>query len=143
MNFLKISLNPVPKNVSRIDDITRPELPEFDGKTTQGVFETPDGKQIWFESGGTDPKYKNYIPAGHVEGKTAIYMNENGLMNGTVFHNNTNGTCGFCDKMLPTLLPEGSVLKVVPPINAAANNLNAVDVIKDYIGNSNPIKITQ
>ena len=63
-------------------------------------------------------------------------------MNGTVFHNNTNGTCGFCDKMLSTLLSEGSVLKVVPPVDAVANNLNAIDVIKEYIGNNKPIKIS-
>ena len=92
------------------------------------------------DTGGADPQYKNYIPAAHVEGKAAIYMNENGLTTGTVYYNNTNGTCGFCEKMLQTLLPEDAVLQVVPPVGAVANNPNATDVVKEYIGNSNPIK---
>lgn len=73
--------------------------------------------EIESSSGNANPNYKNYIPASHVEGKSAIYMRENGINNGTVFHNNTYGTCPYCDKMLPTLLEEGSTLMVVPPAN--------------------------
>lgn len=51
--------------------------------------------EIESSSGNANPNYKNYIPASHVEGKSAIYMRENGINNGTVFHNNTDGTCPY------------------------------------------------
>ena len=110
-------------------------LPEYDGKTTHGVLVLDDGTQVPFSSGNANPDYKNYIPASHVEGKSAIYMRENGINNGTVFHNNTDGTCPYCDKMLPTLLEEGSTLTVVPPANANAPKPSWVDTVKTYIGN--------
>ena len=110
-------------------------LPEYDGKTTYGVLILDDGTQVPFSSGNANPNYKNYIPASHVEGKSAIYMLENGINNGTVFHNNTDGTCPYCDKMLPTLLEEGSRLTVVPPANANAPKPSWVDTVKTYIGN--------
>ena len=110
-------------------------LPEYDGKTTHGVLVLDDGTQVPFSSGNANPNYKNYIPASHVEGKSAIYMRENGINNGTVFHNNTDGTCPYCDKMLPTLLEEGSTLMVVPPANASAPKPSWVDTVKTYIGN--------
>ena len=110
-------------------------LPEYDGKTTHGVLVLDDGTQVPFSSGNANPNYKNYIPASHVEGKSAIYMRENGINNGTVFHNNTDGTCPYCDKMLPTLLDEGSTLTVVPPTNASAPKPSWVDTVKTYIGN--------
>ena len=75
-----------------------------------------------------------------MEGKSAIYMRENGITQGTIYHNNTNGTCGFCDNMLPTMLPENSVLNVIPPTSAIPNNPRAVAAPKTYVGNSNPIK---
>ena len=111
------------------------ELPEYDGKITHGILVLEDGTQIPLSSGGADPNYRNYIPASHVEGKAAIYMRENGISNGTVYHNNTDGTCPYCDKMLPTLLEEGSSLTVVPPSNANAPKPGWVDTIKQYIGN--------
>ena len=110
-------------------------LPEYDGKTTHGVLVLDDGTQVPFSSGNANPNYKNYIPASHVEGKSAIYMRENGINNGTVFHNNTDRTCPYCDKMLPTLLEEGSTLTVVPLANARAPKLSWVDTVKTYIGN--------
>ena len=110
-------------------------LPEYDGKTTHGVLVLEDGTQIPFSSGNANPDYKNYIPASHVEGKSAIYMRENNINKGTVFHNNTDGTCPYCDKMLPTLLEEGSSLTVIPPENASAPKPSWVDTVKTYIGN--------
>lgn len=112
-----------------------PELPEFDGKKTRGVLRTSDGTEIEFESGGS-PAYKN-ASASHAEGKAAIYMRENGIDEGTIFHNNPNGTCNYCDKGLSTLLPEGATLTVVPPENAVAPNKYWIDVPKTYIGNGN------
>ncbi|MDR0459807.1 MAG: hypothetical protein LBG68_05045 [Coriobacteriales bacterium] len=113
-----------------------PDLPEFDNKTTHGVLRTADGQDIPFQSGNADPRYSNYVSASHVEGKAALYMGENGITDATLYTNNTNGTCGFCDKMLSTLLPEGSQMTVVPPTNAVANNASAVAVPKTYVGNS-------
>lgn len=111
------------------------DLPQYDGKTTHGILVLEDGTQIPFSSGGADPKYKNYIPASHVEGKAAIYMRENGISSGIVYHNNTDGTCPYCDKMLSTLLEEGSSLTVVPPSNAVAPKPSWIDKVKKYIGN--------
>ncbi len=112
-----------------------PELPAYDGKTTHGVFVTPNGEQIPFSSGNPNPFYKNYIPASHVEGKSAIYMREKGISRGVIYHNNTDGTCPYCDKMLSTLLEEGSVLEVIPPANSKAPKPSWVDKRKTYIGN--------
>ncbi|WP_337812469.1 DddA-like double-stranded DNA deaminase toxin [Ruminococcus bicirculans (ex Wegman et al. 2014)] len=79
--------------------------------------------------------------ASHVEGKAALYMRENGINEATVFHNNPNGTCGFCDRQVPALLPKGAKLTVVPPSNSVANNVRAIPVPKTYIGNSTVPKI--
>ncbi len=123
------------KAINKKHQVGRPILPEYDGKTTHGILITPDGKQIPFSSGNANPNYKNYIPASHVEGKAAIYMRENNIKKGTVYHNNTDGTCPYCDKMLPTLLEEGSVLEVVPPKGSVAPKPSWVDKPKTYTGN--------
>ena len=118
---------------------SRPPLPEYDGKTTEGVMVTPDGEQISFSSGNSSsPSYPQYKAqsASHVEGKAALYMRENGISEATVYHNNPNGTCGFCDRQVPALLPEGAKLTVVPPSNSVANNARAIPVPKTYTGNS-------
>jgi hypothetical protein len=112
-----------------------PKLPEFDGKTTQGVLKTSNGKQIPFDSGGLSP-YKN-ISATHVEGKAALYMRKNEIMEGTIYHNNPNGICNYCDKGLATLLPKGAKLNVIPPVTATAPNPYWIDIPKTYIGNNN------
>lgn len=105
---------------------------------------TPDGEQISFSSGNsTSPSYPQYKAqsASHVEGKAALYMRENGIKEATIFHNNPNGTCGFCDRQISALLPEGAKLNVVPPTNAVANNNMAIPVPRTYIGNSTIPKI--
>ena len=122
----------------------KPVLPKYDGKTTEGVMVTPDGKQISFKSGNSStPSYPQYKAqsVSHVEGKAALYMRENGINEATVFHNNPNGTCGFCDRQVPALLPKGAKLTVVPPSNSVANNVRAIPVPKTYIGNSTVPKI--
>lgn len=121
-------------NTNIIDN--RPKLPDYDGKTTHGILVTPNSEHMPFSSGNPNPNYKNYIPASHVEGKSAIYMRENGITSGTIYYNNTDGTCPYCDKMLSTLLEEGSVLEVIPPINAKAPKPSWVDKPKTYIGNN-------
>lgn len=117
-------------------------LPEYDGTTTHGVLVLDDGTQIGFTSGNGDPRYTNYRNNGHVEQKSALYMRENNISNATVYHNNTNGTCGYCNTMTATFLPEGATLTVVPPENAVANNSRAIDYVKTYTGTSNDPKIS-
>jgi hypothetical protein len=53
-----------------------------------------------------------------------------------------NGTCGYCNTMTATFLPEGTALTVVPPKNAKANNSKAIDYTKIYTGTSNAPKIS-
>ena len=69
-------------------------------------------------------------------------MNDNGISKATLYHNNVNGTCGFCNNMTSTFLPEGSTLTVVPPANAVPNNSRAVAITKTYVGNSKEPKIS-
>lgn len=109
-------------------------LPGFNGKVTQGVLVTQNGSVVELTSGG--PSQYSNVSATHVEGKAAVYMRENGITEGTVYHNNTNGTCGYCNSGLPVLLPEGSTLTVVPPVDAVPNNARAVVAPKTFTGNS-------
>lgn len=67
---------------------------------------------------------------------------KNNISDATVYHNNTNGTCGYCNTMTATFLPEGATLTVVPPKNAVANNSRAIDYVKTYTGTSNDPKIS-
>lgn len=77
-----------------------------------------------------------------MEQKAALYMRKNNISDATVYHNNTNGTCGYCNTMTATFLPEGATLTVVPPKNAVANNSRAIDYVKTYTGTSNDPKIS-
>lgn len=67
-------------------------------------------------------------------------MRENQSSGGTVYHNNTNGTCGFCNGQVETLLEEGTTMSVVPPENAVANNPWARAETTEYVGNSSTPK---
>jgi hypothetical protein len=78
----------------------------------------------------------NYPAARHVEGEAALEIRARGSSGGSVFHNNPYGTCNYCDKQLPTLLPEGSTLRVMPPSGAAAPSKYWIDVPKTYVGNA-------
>ncbi|WP_211232061.1 DddA-like double-stranded DNA deaminase toxin, partial [Pseudoduganella violaceinigra] len=113
------------------------ELPEYDGKTTHGVLVTNEGKVIQLRSGGKEEPYTGYkaVSASHVEGKAAIWIRENGSSGGTVYHNNTTGTCGYCNSQVKALLPEGVELKIVPPTNAVAKNAQARAVPTINVGN--------
>ena len=87
------------------------DIPDFDGKITWGILVLEDGTCITFSSGNANPMFSNYIPAAHAEGKAAIYMREKGIKHGVIFHNNTDGTCPYCNTMLPTLLDENSTFE--------------------------------
>ncbi len=78
--------------------------------------------------------YPNYVAAGHVEGKAAIQIRSTGSTGGTIHHNNPNGTCLYCQHAIPTLLPEGAMLPVVPPPNATAPNPRWIAEPTTYVG---------
>jgi len=121
----------------------QPALPAYDGQTTKGILVTNEGASIPFSSGGGDPMYSNYVAASHVEGQAALWFSTSTSTGGTLYINNINGICGYCDAQLETLLPPGVVLQVVPPANASANNSRSVAYPTTYVGNSNPPKPKQ
>jgi RHS repeat-associated protein len=113
----------------------RPTLPPFDGRTTHGVLVTNQGRVISLQSGNPNPAFANYPAAGHCEGQAAIWIRQNSSTGGVVYHNNPNGTCGFCHAQVPTLLPEGATLSVVPPAGAVPPPRWHINP-NPYVGNS-------
>jgi hypothetical protein len=119
-------------------------LPEFDGQNTVGIYVAPDGTEYTVHSGGQDPGLRNYISAGHVEGKVALRIRRDGWSDGGLLYiNNINGIDPHCDSQLPTLLPEGKRLVVVPPPGATAKDPRWVDTPKPYTGNARDPKWRQ
>ena len=109
-------------------------LPQYDGQTSAILF-TNEGRIIEFKSGAPDLRFS--LPATkHAEGKAAIWIRDNNSSGGVVFHNNPDGTCGICNSNLPTLLPEGTRLWVVPRADAMAKDPTWIDYAKPYDGNS-------
>jgi SCP1.201-like deaminase len=88
------------------------------------------------KSGSIGLGYESYPAARHVEGKAAIAIREGISSGGISFHNHPNGTCPVCDRSIPTLLPEGAKLWVVPPKDAVALTERWIAEPKLYIGNS-------
>lgn len=128
-----------PKERYQIEDRVRRivgELPAFKPGSTHGVYITESGRLIPLQNGDPDPRYSNYTPAGHVEGKAAIAMRDSGDSVGIVVHNNIEGTCGYCDRMLHRLLPTGASLTVLPPVDATATKPLSVAVPKTYVGDA-------
>jgi hypothetical protein len=111
-------------------------LPKYDGKTTYGILITNEGDVVPLQSANADPLFKNYIPAGHVEGKAAIWMRDHGSSGGVLYHNNTDGTCAFCNSQLETLLQNKSNLLVIPPADAVLKKRGAVEDASYYEGNA-------
>lgn len=106
-------------------------------------MELDDGTNIFITSGNKDSRYVNYANDGHVEQKSALIMRENNINNATVRHNNPNGTCGWCNTMKATFLPEEATLTVIPPSNSIANNSRAVTVKKTYYGSKTIPKLSK
>jgi hypothetical protein len=124
---------------SRKNGFAHPELPSYNG-TTSGVLypTTPSGLPVPLHSTPRQGSRFPYSQAdGHVETNAARYMSENGIVEGTVYHNNPKGTCGNCDRYTPTYLDEGSVLRVIPPSNAVAPKPSWKATPTIYKGNSN------
>lgn len=109
-------------------------LPAYDG-TTQGLLYTNEGNLIPLSSGNADPAFANYPAAFHVEGKAAIVIRTSGSSGGVVYINHPQGTCGFCNSQVPTLLPEGVPLMVVPPPGTQPSPGWYVN-LEPYAGNS-------
>ena len=78
----------------------------------------------------------HYVAACHVEGKAALQIRQMGSSGGTIHHNNPNGTCPYCRHAIPTLLPEGASLTVVPPPAAHAPTPRWIAETFTYVGNA-------
>jgi hypothetical protein len=63
-------------------------------------------------------------------------LRDNNSSGGTIYHNNTDGTCGFCNSQVETLLPNNAILFGVPPFDAIAKKRGATQDPIPYIGNS-------
>ena len=125
---------------NRVRRLVADKLPNFDNKHTAGIMIDSNGVMYHLSSGGADPRYRNYASAGHVEGEAAVAMRITQETSAIVVHNNTNGTCGFCNSQLSTLLPTDARLTVISPSDAIPNNKWAVSGTKTYIGNMNSPK---
>ncbi|NTY41638.1 RHS repeat-associated core domain-containing protein [Burkholderia diffusa] len=116
------------------------QLPPYDGDTTYALMYYTDehGKShvVELSSGGADDEHSNYAAAGHTEGQAAVIMRQRKITSAVVVHNNTDGTCPFCVAHLPTLLPSGAELRVVPPRSAKAKKPGWIDVSKTFEGNA-------
>ena len=113
--------------------LVSPWLPKFDGETTYGVLITSEGNVVPLRS-GQPGRFWNYPSAKHVEGKAAIWIGDNNSLGGAVYHNNTDGTCGFCNTQIGRLLPKDARLDVVSPGDAVAKNSMAKTGIAEYQG---------
>jgi hypothetical protein len=120
----------------RLPAVISAGLPKFDGTTTYGVLISNEGEIVPLQSSDRNPRYSNYPPAGHVEGKAAIWIREHGSTGGVVYHNNTDGTCGRCNSQLERLLPEDVRVWIVPPAEAVAKNRWARQALTDYVGDN-------
>lgn len=122
--------------------ISAPQLPAYNGQTAGTFYFVNDAGGLesrTFTSGGPTP-YPNYPNAGHVEGQSALFMRDDGINEALVFHNNPDGTCGFCVNMTETLLPENAKLTVVPPEGATPVKRGAIGYPKTFTGNGNDPK---
>lgn len=98
-----------------------------------GVLVTNEGNVVPLQSGQSG-RFWNYPSAKHVEGKAAIWIGEHDSSGGVVYHNNTDGTCGFCNTQIRRLLPKDAWLDVVSPNDAVAKNSMAKTGLLEYQG---------
>jgi hypothetical protein len=95
-------------------------LPAFDGNNTYGRMKI--GDQEYFIKNGqgepgigarTDPNIKaGAVAPSHVEGHAGMIVRQTGVTDATLTINHPKGPCGFCDKVVSNILPEGSSLTV-------------------------------
>ncbi|UTW07998.1 DddA-like double-stranded DNA deaminase toxin [Pseudomonas benzenivorans] len=96
------------------------QLPDYDGKNTLGKMEI-DGETYYVKNGKgqpgetlkTDPSVKaGAVSPTHAEGHAVAIMRETGTKEAVLDINHPTGPCGFCDKVMENMLPEGSKLTV-------------------------------
>jgi hypothetical protein len=125
----------------RLQSAISAALPKYDGKTTYGVLIANEGDVVPLQSADASPLYSNYVPASHVEGKAAIWIREHGSTGGVVYHNNTDGTCGWCNSQLKRLLLQKARLFVIPPADAVAKRRGATQDPTRYEGDDTMPKL--
>jgi hypothetical protein len=118
---------------ARLEAPLSARLPKYDGDSTYGILITNEGDVVPLQS-GPPGRYWNYPSAKHVEGRAAIWIRENDSSGGVLYHNNTDGTCGFCNAQIKRLLPKDARLDVVPPSDAIAKNSRARAGPTEYEG---------
>lgn len=102
-----------------------PPLPRFvPGGKTSGEFQTPtmsvplrSGYEGAAASVPTGTPGFDIITRSHVEGHAAALMRQHKITHGTLYINNPT-ICDPCAKLLPRMLPPGSILDVVLPSGA-------------------------
>ena len=62
-------------------------------------------------------------------------MADNGIDEAILYHNNPNGTCNMCNSNIPTALPTGARMKVVPPAGTVEPSRYWHVKADPYIGN--------
>jgi len=96
-------------------------LPPFGDGNTYGKLEV-GGRTYNLKSGTGEPgllaKIDPNIRAGavtpsHVEGHASMIVRIGGEKDATLVINNPEGPCGFCDKVIANILPEGSRLTLI------------------------------
>lgn len=102
------------------------KLPKYvPGGKTFGVLQTPQ-RNIPLQSGYSGPAESmpdgapgfDIVTKSHAEGHAAALMRQGGISDATLYINNPE-ICGSCTKLLPTMLPPGSTLKIVLPDGTA------------------------
>jgi hypothetical protein len=97
---------------------------------------TNEGDVVPLQSDAADPAYAKYPAARHVQGMAAIWIRKLNSTGGVAYHNNTGGVCGMCYSNIPTLLPEGAILRAVSPPNAVATKRTYRVAPKPWVGNA-------
>jgi hypothetical protein len=97
-----------------------PILPPFKGEATSGILRIPGKPDTELVSGYGGPASSmprgasgyDLMTIGHVEGHAAAIMQNENLMQGTLYLNNP-AICLSCVRNLPSMLPAGSRLDVI------------------------------
>jgi hypothetical protein len=125
-----------------VQDAISAALPKYDDDTTFSVLITNEGNVVPFRSRGKDSFYPGYASGAHTETQAARWMSDHGSTGGVLFHNNTRGTCGYCDNQVATFLPPGVPFWIVPPADARAKVPSDVVYPAKYVGNAKDPKLS-
>lgn len=109
-----------PKGYKSLDSNGLPPYDEIDtlGRLVVGgqTYYVKNGQGSPGMEAGTDPSIKaGAISHTHAEGHAAMIIRKLCAKEGTLFINNPNGPCGYCDKVIENILPQNSTLTVIWP----------------------------